>query len=268
MSKKNRKSVVFAMLFFGLLIMTTSQVSAAEKTKPTEKTFGSKKSVTIQEAETYPKTGEYIWISYKAKADGCLTIQASGVNKKNARGSIALYDEKKARALSAKTIAYHTDGGEDYWCKTSFGVKGKQRYFIRVKAMNPVKISYSFQKIKDVSGAKKAKAYSLKKDKSKTGLFIAGEQKADWYKIKLPKEQKINLSFQIKTKGNFRVTIYSDKYCIGTRTFSYSSGTRKMTLYRYNPKTKKKKGMEKGTYYIKMEKENETSSGVYNLKWK
>lgn len=242
-----------------------------QKISAKEANFTKNSSVTISQAECYATSGSYTWIQYKASADGYLTVQASDLSSgtEPAKGYIALYNSTRTTLLSPKTIFYNTTYSKNpYWCKFQFGLLKGQTYYLRIKAENAVKLSCSFKKVSDKSGALQTNALTLKKDKKKTGLIPAGVSNADWYKLKLTKKQKIRLYYNAKTSGSFRISIYSEAKCVGTKTVYYTSGEKKLTLCQYQKSTDKTSGMEKGTYYVKIERADATSSGYYTIKWK
>ncbi len=257
-----KQFIVLTVLCF--LCMLPQKVSAKEAS------FTKNSSVTISESESYAASGSYTWIKYKASADGYLKVQASALegSTDGAKGYIALYDSTKAKLLSSKTIFYNTTySSNPYWCKFYFGLSKGQTYYLRIKAENGVKLLRSFQKVSDKSGALQTSALTLKKNTSKTGLIPAGVVNTDWYQIKLTKKQKIRLYYNAKTSGSFKISIYSGTKCIGTRNVYFTSELKKLTLCQYQKSTGKTTGMEKGVYYVKIERTDTTSSGYYKLKW-
>lgn len=257
-----KKCILLLILCF--LCMLPQEVSAKEAS------FTKNSSVTIAENESYAVSGSYTWIKYKASADGYLTVSASDVvsGTENAKGYIALYDSTKTKLLSTKTIFYNTTYSKNpYWCKFTFGLVKGQTYYLRIKAENAVKLSRSFKKVSDKSGALQSSALTIKKDKSKTGLIPAGISNTDWYRIKLTKKQKIRLYYNAQTSGSFRISIYSGTKCIGSRIVYYTSEQKKLTLCQYQKSTDKTSGMEKGVYYVKIERADAASSGYYKIKW-
>lgn len=266
--------LVLVMAFF---VNFLPQNVHAEETKNTDeiqvidKDFNKKKNIRITDEEIYSKTGKYVWLKYKSSADGYLTVTVSDISEDNsgATGYIALYNSTKAQAYSAKTIYYNTSNTKNaYWYKFVFGLQKDMTYYLRVKAETPVKLTRTYTKIKDKSGAAYTSALEVKKNKAKTGLLAAGNSTADWYKITLTKSKKIKAYYKAKTLGKFRISVYSDKnrrlayYDVG-----YSTDWQKLTICQYNYSTGKKTAMPAGTYYIKIEKENTKSSGFYKFKW-
>ena len=101
-------------------------------------------------------------------------------------------------------------------------------------------------------------------------MIPAGGTTPDWYKFTLKKNQKIQLYYNIHTKGSFQISLYSGRRRLAGKVLS-TQGAQKMTIARQKTDTKGKRTthpMEKGTYYIKIEPVNSLSSGYYTLMWK
>lgn len=254
---------LLAGIFF-LLALVPQQVHGADKS------FNKTAAVTLTDKESYSAAKDYVWIKYKPSADGYLTIRASDASagSSGAKGYLALFDSTKKQILSSKSIYYHTGNTKNpYWFKITFGLRGKQEYYIRVKAQNAVTLSATFQKVNDKSGDLQSTALEIKAKKKKTGLFPAGTTTADWYKLTLKKAQKLHLYYQARTSGSFRISIYAGTRRLAARNIYYTFKQQKLTLYRLQNSTGKKLGMDAGVYYIKVEKADVTSSGYYTLKW-
>lgn len=262
-----KKGIVFLLMVCCLLFIIPQQASAKDK----EIRFN-KKTVNILKKYTYTESGNYVWLKYKPNADGYLTIRAQKPKKNSpdTKGYLALYDGTKNKILSSKSIFYHTGYGKNpYWNSTTFGLRGDQIYYIRVKAEGAVKFSGKFTKTNDQSGSSMTRALHLKKNKLKKGLIPAGVSNEDWYKLKLDKRQTLHLYYSAGTKGSFRITLYlgRNKRKIGIRNIYYTAKEAKITFSQYNEKTKKTTGMDPGEYYIKIERANATSSGYYRIRW-
>lgn len=267
MARKILQKSCIMFLMVCLLAAIPQQIYAEEKTFD----FNNVKEVTLLDQESYGTTEGYTWIQYKPAADGYLTIKVSALTgaTDSATGYLTLYDSTKKRVLSSKSIFYNTKNSENaYWYQIIFGLQKDQIYYIRVKALNGVKITRSFKKVNDKSGQSQVSAIELKKKKVKTGLITADSSTADWYKIKIDKSQKIHLYYNAKTSGSFRVSVYSGKKRLGSRNIYYTKGYKKITIYQYQSSTGKNVGMNPGEYYFKIEKADSLSSGYYKIKWK
>lgn len=244
-----------------------------QQTESNDRSFNTNPTITIGEDEIFTKTERYIWISYNADSDGYLTLDNFNVGDIPANGYLALYNSTKTVALSSKSIGYSgqfPQNAAGYWGHNVFGMEKGQTYYIRVKAYTPVMFTSSFTTVKDKSGATQKKALKIKRNKTKIGLIPAGVSTPDWYKINLKKARKIKLHYNFQTKGSIRLTFYMDKTQLGSKVIS-SQGAQEMTLYVKKTTAKgkiKKTALKKGTYYIKIEPANSTTSGYYTLKWK
>jgi len=263
-----RKIVCFLSLILGVMLCLSQNVYAEDTN--TDKDFNKKKSISISKKETYAASKKYVWIKYQATEDGYLTIEAKDTTKEGtgATGYIALYNSTKTSAYSSKNIYYNTNSSNAYWTKNVFGVMKDQTYYFRVKAETPVSLVRTFTKTNDKSGALRTSGYQIKKKKAVTGLLPAGSSTVDWYKISLTNDQKIRLYYTVKSYGKFRISIHTENQRLASYTTSYTAKQQKLTISRYKYSTGKKLPMQKGTYYIKVEKVNSQSSGYYKLKWK
>lgn len=211
----------------------------------------------------------FLWVRYQAKSDGCLTVQAASPTAfaLPAKGSLALYNSAKSAALSDKSISYNTAYKENpFWTEFTFGMKANQIYYIRIKGDNAILLTGIFQEIRDRSGGTKAAARRLKRGQERRGLMAAGTAETDWYKITLGKAQQLKIWCNAKTNGKFRLTLYSGTQQIGSRNLYATENENRMIFYL--TKGGKDKGLKAGTYYVKIEKENESSCGSYDIRWK
>lgn len=253
-------AVISALFFF------PRTVSAAEQ----EYDFNRNSSVTIEDSSCYAVSGSYTWLKYTPKADGYLTVKASGLYgaSEGSKGYLALYSSTKSMILSSKSIFYNTGNkGKPYWYEIAFGLQKGRTYYIRVKGETGVKLSRTFKKVKRKSGESKAKAKNLKKNRKVTGMIPAGVSNADWYKVKITKKQKLRLYYGAKTRGSFKISVYSDRQLFGSRNIYYTQKQQKLTVSLKQTPSSKKAGLDAGTYYIKVERANQDSSGFYKLKW-
>lgn len=266
---KSRYRIYIMAAVFCVICILPKTVFAAD----TEYNFNKKKTVSITEKNCYAESGNSTWLEYKPSADGYLTVRMKTPKgaAEFSKGYIALFNSTKRMILSSKTIFYHTVTSDNpYWSRIVFGLKKGQTYYIRVRSENAVNISRKFTKVKDKSGTVQTKALNLKRNKAKTGLIPAGTYNADWYKITLTKKQKIRLYYNAKTSGTnscFKLSVYFGKRLRAVKNMYYTVSEQRFTLCRYDPSTRKTSSLEAGTYYIKIERANSTSSGYYKLKW-
>lgn len=251
------------LLFFCVLCMLPQKSYAAD----VEWDF--KKNVRITEADSFTSTGSYIWLKYVPKADGYINIQFSDLPEStiHSTGYITLYDSAKTTLLSSKSIFFNTAYSNNaYWNKFTFGLLKDQTYYFRIKADHAVKLTRIFTKTKDQSGDSSSYALEMKRNKYKTGLIAAGASDVDWYRIQLTKQQKLQLYYNVKTNGSYRISVYYDSQLIGSRNVYYTSKPKKLV---FSLKTSTKSvGMKPGTYYVMVERNTVDSSGYYKIKWK
>lgn len=262
--KKCNWNIVRAVMFGFICIMLS--VSGDFSVLAADDNFNYHSTVDIPDQESYPVTGQYKWIRYRAPKDGYITVKASYGSKKYtySLGYWRLYDSKKKTALSADKISYTTQSGTDAYARTSyFGVKKGKTYYLRVQAYDGVKISCRFKQVKEQSASSRKKAKTLKKSKTVTGIVLPKDKTKDWYKIRLSKAQKIRLYYKIRSDGRFKLSLYSGsgaKLCSGT--YGYAAQVRQININQNGQK------LNPGTYYFKWEPADSYSCGYYTVKWK
>ena len=251
-------------------------VSAADFTIPGKGT----QIVQIPDESCFEIAGVETYIQFKPAATGYVTVKAENISAiyTDTWGGISLCNAAR-KVISENDERYYTEYSDAKYTTMTFGVKAKTTYYLRVKAMGGTKITASFKKLKvnkkALSNSKKAK--TIGKGKNVKGVILAGEKKADWYKIKLTKSQKVRLSMTAKTNGTsgysgIKVTFcksnkknfLSNSYIFASR----SQSTDRVTFLKRNVYTGKETGIDAGTYYVKAEPYTVASSGYYTLKWK
>ncbi len=266
-----------AMIIAAFVVVSPEAVNAAEYTMAGSGT----QSVTITDAECFEFTGQEAWIQFKPKQTGYVTVKATNVSElyNDTYGGITLCNKSK-KIISETDEGYFTEYTDASHYTMTYGVKKNTTYYLRVKAMGGTKVTATFKSVKKNAATKKSKAKTIKKGKNVKGVIIAGDKKADWYKIKLTKSQQVKLSYSVKGNGysssnGVKVTFcksngknfVSNSYDVLSR--SYPNGKRGgMTFYREYVFSGKKTGLATGTYYVKVEPYTNTSSGYYTLKWK
>lgn len=246
-------------------VSTPTEVSAADKSFKSK----GKSSVTITDQECYKLgqyavTGEPTWIKFKATSDGYLKItasMASTVYTDYVDGQWQLYDKKKTTAV-APVMYYSTNATDSLYYSDYYGVKKGTTYYLKVYADGGVKLTASFTKVTDKSGAKKSKALNIKNGKSVTGLVRVGDSKiSDWYKLSLSSAKKLNISVTTYVNDTLSVTLSGPG--VYTKTFNYGSAAqgKKDRIY-----TSSK--VKAGTYYLQVKPAKKTTSGFYKISWK
>lgn len=197
------------------------------------------------------KDAQTNYFKFKAVADGYITVSSNSSDA--AYNKVALLNSAK-KALSGNTNMRYNP---------TYGVKKGTTYYIRVVASYNSDGAYTLKatnsKVSEKSGKKKSKAVTIKKGKTKKGTIVAGSSQADWYKFKLTKKKTVKIYMKGRTNDTFKITVYKGGKKIGSRSYFYSMSSLTLSSAGKWPK---------GTYYIKVQRANKTSSGWYSLKWK
>lgn len=150
----------------------------------------------------------------------------------------------------------------------TYGVK-PGTYYIMVKNQKTYVVSAAVQTMADKGGASKKKATTIKHKKTITGIMPAGEKasKTDWFKLKMSKSKKLQLTIKAEGNGYFDFYLYGPSYKNGIRIDSIKNGSGK--YYSVQGFTRKKAKIKKGTYYIKVMRSSysKKASGAYSIKW-
>lgn len=276
-------ALAVVMVLSVLVVVDSKEVSASEKSIKGSGT----QTITITDEELlneYVTTGtlDYVYIKFKPSKTGYVTFKMSNASTQASytNGYVTLCNSKKG-LISTQDFFTDQQSGSVY-NNVTYGVKKGTTYYLRldidVRDSLGTTVKAEFKSQSKSSANKKSKAKNLGKSKTAKGIMIANENKADWYKIKLSKSQQLKLTFNVKTNGvgkydGVKFSLYksngklftSDAYDYISR---YYSGKGSVTYYMTKRGSSKKYGIPKGTYYIKAERANKTSSGYYTLKWK
>ena len=102
------------------------------------------------------------------------------------------------------------------------------------------------------------------------GVMPAGEKAsaADWYKIKMPKNKKLELSISQEGSGAFQFYLYGPSYKKGIRIDTLENASGKYTSI--DARTRKSSKIKGGTYYIKVCRPSydRKANGIYTIKWR
>jgi len=145
----------------------------------------------------------------------------------------------------------------------------KGTYIIRVTNTDCYTIRTKFAAVNDQGNGAKKKGTNLKKKVTMTALFGASETyaKAEWFKFKLKKPQKVKLTMSAYGDASYRVTFYGPKPFKKGDTTYVSSGYTRTAKY-WIQRGRKKLKLKKGTYYIKIERSSIDVSGYCAISWK
>lgn len=166
-------------------------------------------------------------------------------------------EAKKGTSVNASTTAI-------------YGVN-KGTYYIKVTKQKDYILTLNYAFVHNNGGASKAKAWQLPKQKAVyMGILAAGESssKADWFRFKVKKNKKLQLSLETAGPGYVNFYVYgpglSSKGALIT--MAPNSDGQYTIVNQYGTPIKAKKG----TYYIKVVRNSKSkkASGIYSISWK
>lgn len=263
----------------------------------TEKSFSrmGTSTVLLQESGTQ-------YIKFKSNVTGYITLKIAGVSNitgtvaearvtfcdgsKNALGQKNEYlttNEQLAERYRLALLKYNIDFKKSSCYTRTYGVRKNTTYYFAVKTKDPIKVTAVVKSVSKGNNTTLKTAKSISKNKKQEGVIIAGDKKADWYKLKLKKAGKIQLDYTAKTNGSIvlpdnkcgiKISFYKSDgtlfYVNGSNTSEdYLSSVVSQSwcrFYKVNS-TGSKIDLPAGTYYVKVERLTKKSSGQYTLKW-
>ncbi|WP_168354750.1 hypothetical protein [Hominisplanchenecus murintestinalis] len=233
--------------------------------------------------------GEYFY-EVKVPSDGVLEIE-SGEDPNRGADDVLRRRILETTLLNSKRV----EVGSPQWSPNDKKQNARQyvrkgTYYIKMKdASGLIQFRYRFTKMKTAKNTKQSKAQSVKKGKTVKGILAAGEGKKNcrWHKIVIPKKRKVSITVKslegkddemcayLYKKGQKKVIasvtgsgkleyVKDVKKIIASVTGSGKLEDIKDFKYAYA----KKFPLEKGTYYLKIFKNNKKDSIQYSVKWK
>lgn len=148
----------------------------------------------------------------------------------------------------------------------------KGTYYIKISNGSDAyySVKYVVSVSADKSGSTKQKAASLKLGTASKGIITIQDKtsKVDWYKVKLTKAKAVALSLSGDVTGIVSLDFYDSKdgYYGGLFVSKYTKEDSGEPYTIINGSKNKKLG--KGTYYIKITKDDSKTSGSYSVKVK
>jgi hypothetical protein len=202
-----------------------------------------------------------------------IQVPATGYLKIQSKSALGLSDGSNIKFLNSSKKSLFSGYeylGSDNGYTTNIGVR-KGTYYIALKSPAGIyALTATFNKVAaSKHGTKKSNAVYIKKTGTKKGIMAITSGATDWYKIKVTKTQTVNIIVKTKasTSGNYsggiKVSVYSNKYSMGSATYNSSRSGSTLKLYTYGKGGK----LTPGTYYIKVSRYYK-GSGYYTLKWK
>lgn len=212
------------------------------------------------------------YIKFKAPSSGYVVFTANNIPKNigdHLRLDLFLCNAKR-KEISDTHYNQFVLGAEE---SITFAIAKGKTYYLRVDSSyyEEYQIEYKFTKVNEKTGNhKRSKAANLKKNKLVKGLLMAGEKKADWYKVKLTKKQVLYLTVSVKSHLGINVDVYdkNGEEVYGLDFYQPSSNNETKTLHSEKWNRKKMK-LKPGTYYVKVYvNEDARGCGYYSLKWR
>ncbi len=147
----------------------------------------------------------------------------------------------------------------------AFAVK-KGTYYLKVKSNSDlIRVRSSATAVTDASGSSKSKAKALKIGSAKKGLLLPGDKtsKNDWFKFTLTKSTKLNLIVSGNvSSGKIRYELTSANIGGSITGYLYQTDDSDTTSL----KTWTTESLPRGTYYIRVYKDDSKTSGNYSIK--
>ena len=207
-------------------------------------------------------------VTYKIVVDaaGLLTLTLGADYEYGFNGKVQLLNkDKKALSTATYVNASQTEDGEYGDVEKSYAVS-KGTYYVKIDTSRKIYgIMYSLSAVKDTAGTKKDKAKALKLGGSAVkGICTATEKTSnvDWYSFKLTSSKSVVITVAAKLDGKLKIEILDGSgktLWFGSRTIY--EGDEGLVL-------KSDGKWSKGTFYIKIFKYDNTSSGYYTIKVK
>ena len=271
-----------SMLLTATMVVTLFTVAAPAETQAAGLSFkGSGKStVKIADKQCYTSDGNDFkthWIKFKAAQDGTITLKfdcASSFSYYSA-GRVTFCNSKRS-IIGQKDEFWTNNVSEKKYYTTTYGVKKNQTYYFKVQCNAGTKITATTKKLTKTKANSKSKAKNLKKKTNVTGVIPAGNNKVDWYKIKVTSKAKVRIICSAQTNGSnlkngIRVTFCNTngkRWSNAQTSLTRSYPSDELFAYMVNRYDQSLTyGVEPGTYYIKVERMSKASSGSYTIKW-
>ena len=291
MGKRIKRNKIVSLVLTAFMMVSVFAVSIPQQAEAAGslnlnfKNGKGKSTVTISDRECTGATNKIASIQFKPKVTGYITVKMTNASSvRDAAGFMYLCNNKK-KAISHKKEQYETNRSQSWFYTRTFGVRKNKIYYLAVESRGGgVKVTANIKAASKSNANTQGKAKNLNPGKKVNGVIIAGENKADWYKFNIKNKKMIRVSLSAKTNGavagqgdgdfsGIKYTVYkSDGKKLGDDYASPSTNSTwseyfKRIYYNGYPTTQTT-GLDTGTYYIKVERHKNTSSGFYTLSWK
>jgi hypothetical protein len=201
------------------------------------------------------------YLKFKADKTGYLKLSVAGSDVQGA--SVTMCDSKRKCLSSWSGEVLSTRTLEPRF--VVYGVQKGKTYYVKVvqELGNHIKIKAKFVPVSEKSGSTRLSATKITSGKPVNGTISLGSSRADWYKFTLKSKKNVKINVSGNTNYGLKITLYDSDGQISTYASLVNSlqENKSETL----PNTT---NLEKGTYYIKVERYNSYSSGNYKLTYK
>lgn len=265
-------------------VAAPQEVEAASTINKTFKSTGTT-TVKIARKDSYAYSSKETLIKFKPKKNGYVTLRFTSSD--DAYGNITFCNGKK-QTLGVKNEFFYTDAFYTYENNRVYAVKKNTTYYFKVKSSGALNIKATVTALNKSAGTSKNNAKALSKGKTKKGIILPGDKKVDWYKINFPGTHRLDLTCKFKPNGitasiagnniyysaqtGLKVTFCKSngKIWLSGSSFKVDSIKDSTNGQVYGKKDQygRKYPLEKGTYYVKVERSNSKSSGYYELRFK
>lgn len=277
--------VLAAVMMVSVFAVTTPQEVEAASTINKEIKGTGTTTVRTAKKDSYAYSNKETLIKFKPKKNGYVTLKFTSSD--NAYGNITFCNGKK-QTLGVKNEFFYTDALYTYENNRVYAVKKNTTYYFKVKSSGALNIKATVTALSKNAGTSRKNAKVLTKGKTKKGIILPGDKKVDWYKINFPGTHRLNLTCKFKPNG-ITASLVGDNIYYSAKTglrvtFCKSNGKKwlsgssfkvdsiensiKGQVYGKRDQYGRLYPLEKGTYYVKVERLNKNSSGYYELRFK
>jgi hypothetical protein len=209
----------------------------------------------IWSAVGIPRVGDEVYFKVTTAKAGSLSLNIES----DSSVYITLLDSSK-KEISEEVYDSSIDG------KISFAVE-KGTYYIKARTYTDYyRLRYTLKSVTKTSGTTKVKAKNLTKGKLYNGLFTATDKKGAvaWYKITLNKTQPIKITYKGSVSSGYITLKFFGNGIGGSITQKLNEVDENRS---FSVKTYASPELPKGTYYIKVTKSTQKTSGAYYLRY-
>lgn len=286
-TKKNYQKLLSFVLALAMIVSVFT-VAGPTEVQAAEKSFKGKGTSVVKFSDmdcvdTTTMDWATQWIKFKPSVTGYVTLTFSSISQQFADtyGTIQICNNKK-KAIGMVENWQNAIGSSKAATSRTYGVEKGKTYYFKVVCEGGTSIKAKVTKVTKSKANSKAKAKNLTKGKAVKGVIPANSSKADWYKIKLTKSAKLRLIYTAQTNG----VMASGNYlaAAGGIKFTFYDkdgkvwGSAISNLTPYSPeggwdislvssRTGSEHDIPTGTYWIKVERINKNSCGMYTVKW-